>query len=86
MIMCHLFADTTDELNRMADAIGIARKWIQYPGTPKEHFDISKSKRALAIMNGAIELTSARSLIAIIRRKAKAYSLPSEVTLPISGY
>ena len=46
MVMCHMIADTTDELNLMADAIGIARKWIQYPGTPKEHYDIAMTKRA----------------------------------------
>jgi hypothetical protein len=28
MIMCHMFADTTEELNDMADKIGVAGKWI----------------------------------------------------------
>lgn len=56
MMMCHMMADTTEELIKMADAIGVQRKWIQYPGTPKEHFDICKSKRAKAISLGAIEV------------------------------
>lgn len=57
MTMCHMIADTTDELNLMADAIGVARKWIQYPGTPKEHYDISMTKRADAVVLGAVEVT-----------------------------
>lgn len=58
MLMCHLYADTTEELLAMVDTIGVARKWIQYPGDPvKEHFDVCKAKRALAIKAGAIEST-----------------------------
>lgn len=68
MIMCHMMADTSDELLQMADTIGVARKWIQYPGTPKEHFDISLSKRALAVKHGAIEITQ-REMAQIERRR-----------------
>lgn len=55
--MCHMTADSTAELLDMADRIGVARKWIQYQGTWKEHFDIALSKRALAVKFGAIEET-----------------------------
>lgn len=57
MKMCHMIADSTDELLAMADRIGVQRKYLQYPGSPREHFDICKSKRALAVKAGAIELT-----------------------------
>lgn len=57
MVMCHMGADTTEELLQMADTIGVARKWIQDPGTWREHFDIALSKRALAVKAGAIEIT-----------------------------
>jgi hypothetical protein len=57
MIMCHMVTDTTEELLEMVDKIGVKRKWIQYPGTYKEHFDIALTKRKLAIENGAIEIT-----------------------------
>lgn len=57
MIMCHMMADTTEELLDMADKIGVKRKWIQYPGTSKEHFDICLSKRELAIRHGAKEIS-----------------------------
>ena len=47
MVMCHMIADTTDELLAMVDQIGINQKWIQYPGKPKEHFDIALLKADL---------------------------------------
>lgn len=53
MLMSHLFADSTEELLRMVDRIGVQRKWIQHSGTRREHFDIAQSKRALAIKHGA---------------------------------
>lgn len=58
MVMCHMFADTHEELVAMADAIGVARKWIQHPGDPRrEHFDICLSKRARAVTLGAKEVS-----------------------------
>lgn len=57
MRMCHMIADTTQELLEMVDKIGVARKWIQYAGTDKEHFDICLSKKELAIKFGAKEVT-----------------------------
>lgn len=45
------------ELVEMAGRIGVQRKWIQYPGTPKEHFDIALSKKALAVAAGAVPIT-----------------------------
>lgn len=57
MKMSHMIADTEDELNAMADKIGVARKWIQYPGTHKVHFDIAQAKRAIAIRHGAVPIT-----------------------------
>lgn len=56
MIMCHMWADSLAELIAMADAIGVARRWLQEP--PKAswvHFDVCKAKRAEAIARGAIE-------------------------------
>jgi hypothetical protein len=71
MLMCHMMADTTEELLAMADRIGVARKWLQKPGTAYEHFDISKGKRADAIAAGAVPVTS-RDLGLLIRRKRDA--------------
>jgi len=57
MKMCHMLADTPEELRAMAKAIGVDEKWIQKEGTYREHFDICKSKRALAITAGAQSVT-----------------------------
>ena len=54
MIMCHMLADTLDELHAMAARLGLRRSWFQPKSTP--HYDLSKTKRALAIQLGAIEI------------------------------
>lgn len=55
MVMCHMVADTDEELHAMAERIGVARKWFQQrASTP--HYDIALSKRALAVESGAVEL------------------------------
>lgn len=56
MLMCHMVADTRAELDAMADRIGVARKWIQHPGSDREHYDVCKSMRAKAVKAGAIEI------------------------------
>jgi hypothetical protein len=58
MLMCHMIADSRAELLAMADALGLKRAWIQNFGTHREHFDISKGKRAQAVRLGAIPLTN----------------------------
>lgn len=73
MIMCHMIADTHEELIAMAAKIGVQQKWIQKAGTYKEHFDICKSKRAIAVKNGAIEITW-RELSAKIHERGRANS------------
>lgn len=65
MVMCHMWASKTDEtgayvedldgLLAMADAIGVARRWLQAP--PKAqwiHFDISLGMKVKAIERGAV--------------------------------
>lgn len=55
MVMCHMWADTIDELLAMADAIGVARKWLQQPPkTSWVHFDIALTKKAEALQRGAM--------------------------------
>lgn len=68
MIMCHMGADTTKELNNMADKIGVKRKWIQHKGTWREHFDICLTKKKLAIKYGAIEVTQREFVIRMKKR------------------
>lgn len=55
---CHMQADTREELDAMADKIGLKRSWIQYPDNPaKRHYDVTRPRRAAAVRAGAIELT-----------------------------
>lgn len=56
MVMCHMVADSTEELLAMADRIGVSRRWIQDAGTRFEHFDVSLGARAKAVAAGAIEI------------------------------
>jgi hypothetical protein len=57
MIMCHMVADSTEELLAMVDKIGVNRKWIQKAGKVEEHFDICLSSRKKAVSFGAKEIT-----------------------------
>lgn len=72
MVMCHMIADTSDELMAMADLIGIDRRWCQARGTYREHFDISLGKRELAIIHGAIEITR-HELADLLRAKRRKF-------------
>lgn len=57
MVMCHMVADTLDELHSMAERIGLKRDWFQAP--PKAsiaHYDVALGRRTKAIELGAIAL------------------------------
>ncbi|WDS36192.1 DUF4031 domain-containing protein [Pseudoxanthomonas sp.] len=71
MIMCHMLADTRQELDAMADRIGVARKWIQKAGTVQEHYDIALSARAKAVAAGAVEI-DLRETGHIVKRRREA--------------
>ncbi len=49
---CHLTADTIEELHELASRIGLKREWYQPLSWP--HYDLTASKRALAIEAGAV--------------------------------
>lgn len=80
MMMCHMIADSTEELLAMADRIGVARRWIQKAGTHREHFDICLSKRADAVRHGAKEITMRE--LGLMLRKRRVGEMPGE---PIGG-
>jgi hypothetical protein len=69
MVMCHLIADSDEELHAMADKIGVARKWHQAPPKHDSHYDIALSKRALAVTAGAVEITWKQAGCMIMRRR-----------------
>lgn len=71
MLMCHMLADTDDELHAMAAKIGVARRWHQ-----GDHYDVCAAKRAIAIKFGALAV-STRELVRI-RRAAIDAALADE--------
>lgn len=52
----HMIADTEEELIAFAVKIGLRREWIQHPGTPRVHFDLTPGRRVAAVKRGAIHL------------------------------
>ena len=67
-ILCHMVADTLEELHTMADAIGMPRRY--YQGPPKTrypHYDIPVEMREEAVRLGAVEI-SMREAPAIAKR------------------
>lgn len=74
LVMCHMLADSLDELMAMADRIGVDRKWYQgFEKASCPHFDIAKTKRALAIQNGAIEAD--RRTLGALMKTIKGHAL-----------
>jgi hypothetical protein len=71
MKMCHMMADTLDELHAMANAIGLRREWFQPKSTP--HYDVSQSKRRLAIERGAIEIDGRKTVEFIRAWRTKSH-------------
>lgn len=70
MVMCHMLADTDDELHLMAARIGVARRWWQSPEkTSGSHYDIAQSKRAAAVQQGAVEITWRQAGAMNLRRR-----------------
>lgn len=68
MIMCHMIADTTEELLDMATKIGMNHKWIQDKETWQEHFDICLSMKTKALAIGAKDIPM-RELAMLLRKR-----------------
>ena len=74
MVMCHMLADTDEELHAMADKIGVARRWWQSPEkTSGSHYDIALSMRAKAVALGAVEITWRQAGAMNSRRRIYGY-------------
>ncbi len=69
MVMCHMIADSDNELHLMADRIGVNRKWHQKPPKHHSHYDISLGSKKKAISFGAIQITQKQAAAMCFRRK-----------------
>lgn len=67
MKMSHMMADTLEELHDMADKIGLKREWFQ-DHKRHPHYDVSISRRKLAVQHGAQEVTPIE-LVKLTRKK-----------------
>ena len=67
-------SDTEAELHDMAAKIGVARRWYQ-----GDHYDISMTKRSLAVEAGAVEVTLRQlAKMSAIRRRMGKLPTPQE--------
>lgn len=67
MVMCHMLADTEDELHGMAERIGV-RRWAQRSRTGLLHYDICMAKRRMALALGAKEI-GRREVVGLMRKQ-----------------
>jgi hypothetical protein len=74
-VMSHMIADSDQELHKMAAKIGVARKWFQ-----GDHYDITQSKKALAIEAGA-RLISLRTLALMATNRRRGFPLGTPETI-----
>ena len=63
----HLCADTEEELRAYAVKIGMKESWIQYPGTPRVHYDLVGAMlvKVLKEVGNGVTLMSRRELAAM---------------------
>lgn len=79
MIMCHMLADSDEELHAMATKIGVQRKWWQSPEVSSgSHYDIALSKRNVAVYYGAVEITQRQAAAMNARRRQTGRLGPPE--------
>lgn len=70
----HLLADSDEELLEFAKRIGLDPAWIQHPGEPHCHFDVTDAMRVKAIAAGAEQITYRESgaLVGVKRERMRA--------------
>lgn len=99
MIMCHMWADTDEELHAFAEKIGLKREWFQQPPAANwKHYDISMTKRVQAVQAGAIEAdrfaavealadqTNNPKLAEMARRARRRHRRNKPVQEPLGGW
>lgn len=86
LVMCHMVADSDEELHAMARRIGVARCWHQAPPKHESHYDIALTKRAAAVAAGAVEVTQRQLGMMTMRRRATgSLGTPAEAEAWLKG-
>lgn len=80
MMMCHMVADSLDELHEMAAQVGMRLEWFQdAPKASHPHYDLNEQRRALALELGAVYLPSRVLARAVIARRRLGNEGPLDV-------
>lgn len=70
---CHLVCDTGEQLDEIAECIGLRPAWKQKPLTPSEHYDLTTSMRRRAVQEcGAIQ-TTLRGVGRVMQQRRKRW-------------
>jgi hypothetical protein len=82
-VWSHMVADPwidPEELHRLARSIGMHPSWYQVKPWPKGHYDVTESRRRLAIARGAIPITwrEMGEMLATARRRGRDNPPPAE--------
>lgn len=73
----HMFADTKEELHEFAAKLGLKRAWFQDKPNGLWHYDVTESKRQLAIRMGVTQCTW-REAVEIMRKRDGVDAEPTE--------
>lgn len=85
-VWSHLQADTTAELHAFAARLGLRRGWVQHADKPTEHYDLTDSKRQLALRLGAVPITyMGADSMDLLRRKTAAFKATGNADLTAPG-
>lgn len=74
MVMCHMIGTDEAELHKMAQSIGVSRKWYQ-----GDHYDICLAMRAKAVALGAVEITLRQAgCMVTVYKRTRRWVAPDE--------
>lgn len=80
----HLMADTDAELNAFAVRLGLKTSWAQHPGTALSHYDVTESKRRLAVALGAVPIDYGGDVsLRLIRRTGSDSGVAQQLALDL---
>ena len=69
-------ADGTAELVGFAQRLGVDPRWLQHPGEPTEHFDLTDPLRARALALGAVPIAYVEAgHLARAKRRGRPFDL-----------
>lgn len=73
VLSCHMFTDdhTLEALKKISKKIGLRKRWMHKREGMISHYDITQRIRDLAVLSGAVELTSKQAVEIIKEIKLK---------------